>query len=202
MSKTRLLIILGILLLFIGGWLVYQKVRHDQTHTALLTVEAAPADSKITIGGKRAKNGLNALVPGEYVISVTHKGFAEQTKKVTVSKGVNDYQGFVLVPNSDTTANWYPAHPEDQRLVEGISSKTFDSSSKKREADFPLIKELPFIDNFFRVDYGKSERTPNDPSATAVYITLYNQAAKQDALDWIKSTGNDPDKLEIIYRQP
>ncbi len=198
--NTRLIILGGIVFVLIGGWLMIRDIHNSHVYTANLTIEVAPADATLNLDGKKTKAGKHAVAPGKHTVTAARKGFASQTKTATSVKADKGYLGFVLNSDSKDTANWYLEYPKDAKLAEGISSKSFDQSAAQREADFPLTKDLPFIDNLYRIDYGVSKAHPENPKATAIYITLYAQSAKQDALDWLSFKGYDPNKLEIIYR--
>ncbi|HET6924580.1 MAG TPA: hypothetical protein VFH39_02005, partial [Candidatus Saccharimonadales bacterium] len=80
-----------------------------------------------------------------------------------------------------------------------ISGQAFNTASNQREKDAPLIKQLPYIERYFRIDYGPSKAHPGDDTAVAFYITTYGQPGVQQALDWIKAQGYNPDTLEIVY---
>lgn len=193
-------------LLFLGGGLIVLLLIvfaittiHKRPLTAKLTIQVAPKSSVITLNGKKVKASIISVKPGEYKVSASHSGFAEKTQTIKLSKDASQYVGLVLISNATSTANWYSSHPEDQTLVEVITGKTVSNDSEAQQKTIPLIKELPFIDQLFRVDYGVSKLKPTDPSAVAIYIKYYSDAGKQEALDWLKFKGYEPSALEIIY---
>jgi hypothetical protein len=145
------------------------------------------------------KTGIIRVRPGNAHVVVTKSGFASQTKSVTAQQGKIVSVSIALISNSATTANWYATHPEDQKELEIITGRSYNSGAEQSVQKTPLIASLPHIDNFYRVDYGQSQAHPDDPNATAIYITYYSQDGKQQALDWIKFKGFDPASLEIIY---
>lgn len=186
-----LMIFLLVVGIGIGTW--------AQSYSAKVIVESSPADSMITINGKKRDQGAIKVRPGVHKIAVSKQGFTTVSRSVAVAKDESKYVGIALVPSSPATANWYIDHPSDGKLLEGISSKNFDLSSADQIKKLPLIKNLPFIDQLYRIDYGRSQAHPNDPTALAIYIEYYSEQGKQQALEWLKFKGYGPDKLEIIY---
>lgn len=172
---------------------------HSSKLSAKLYLEVTPIKgSKIEILNKEYQTGQSSLSPGSYTVIFTHPGFTEVKKAVSLRKGDSRYIGVSLIPNDPSTVSWYTSHQLDRKLTEGISSKNYDQIFKDQLSSLPLIKELPFIDLLYRVDYGRSLKT-NSPNAVALYIKFYSPTGKQQALDWLKYKGYDPNKLEIIY---
>lgn len=193
-KKIWLIIISVIIFSLIIGATIWAR-----SYSAKITLEISPADSTITINDKKSNRGTIKVRPGIYKVAASKQGFSTISKSVDVAKGKSEYVGIVLVSNSPDTANWYVDHPSDAKLLEGISSKNFDLSSAVQTKNLPLIKSLPFIDQLYRIDYGRSQAHPDDPTAVAIYIKYYSEQGKQGALEWLKFKGYGPEKLEIIY---
>ncbi len=191
-----------ILLIFFPALLIVliAYILHQSFLSAQIAVSVAPGDSSITINNKAHKAGLFKVRPGTYAIKVSHPGFTEVSQTIEVIKGQKKFVGYIMTPNSSSTASWYQTHPKDQQIIESISGQVTDQSSKDQIKRLGLIKELPLIDQLFRIDYGQSLQHPKDPTAIAIYIKYYSETGKQQALDWIKFKGYDPSKLEIIYK--
>jgi len=187
---------LSLLAILVIGWLV-----HESSLSAKLTLEVAPkGSSKILINGKGRRAGEESLKPGTYVVSISHPGFTTASQSIVLRKGDSQYYGVALTSNIASTASWYIDHPADKKLAEGISSKNSDQLFKNQESRLPLIKDLPFIDLLYRIDYGPSIKKPNDSSAIAIYIKYYSAVGKQQAIDWLKFKGYSVDKLEVVYQ--
>lgn len=192
--------LVALFLILIAG-LVYWQIHENSVLSAKLTIQMAPASgSKININGKDRKAGVIKVKPGNYQVVISHPGFATSTRSVLVVKGDNKYIGVALVSNSSSTANWYKNNPGDERLAEAISSKNFAVLQSEQEKSLPLIKDLPLIDQQYRVDYGKSLKHPTDPAAVAIYVTYYSNDGKQQALDWLKFKGYTPSNTEVILK--
>lgn len=192
--KIRLITILVPLLLIIIGVGVWFYL-----YSAKLSVEAVPSDSSLTINGEKRGQGTYRVRTGVYKIEASKQGFATESRSVLIGRGEKRYVGIALIPNSSTTTNWYASHPSDAKLLEKISSKNFDQLSADQIKKFPLIKNLPLIDRLFRIDYGPSKANPNNPTAIAFYVKYYSENGKQQAIEWLKFKGYDPNKLEVIY---
>jgi len=165
-----------------------------------LTTIVVPDDALMTINGKSAAiNKKIGVTPGEYTVKVKRSGFKEQEQKLSIKKTDNKELRFFLEPSTPEGFNWLTNHPEQAMKAESLSSKEFDEQSKRITEKLPLINDLPFIDQFYRIDYGVSEKSPDDSDAVAIYIKYWSDQGKQDALDWIRFKGYDPNKLEIIY---
>ncbi len=171
--------------------------------TAKITVEAVPIGVSIKINGNPAKNGVNKVRPGMYEVTASRQGFTDNSQVVKVNKGSTHFLGFILAPNSPSTADWYTKHPDDQQKSQDISSKSNDALAQQLTEKNLIVQNLPFIDNRsgFRIDYGPSPAHPTDAGAVAITITTTGtQQAKDAALGWLRFMGYDPTKLEIVYK--
>ena len=189
-------IVLFIILLVVWG-------AHLHALSGKLTLEVAPSGSDVILNDSGVTEGTIRVRPGEQKITVTRKGFATYNQTITIKPNETQYTGVSLVSNDPSTSNWYVTHPKDQKKAEGISSKNFDQSSKQTVNANPIVKDLPFIDdrNGFRVDYGASQLHPHDSHALAIIITTDGtEESKQAALGWLRFSGYDPSKLELIYK--
>jgi len=191
-------IIITVILVIIAG-VGLLLLHNSRSFSGSITVQVTPASATLTMNDKVVTAGKIGVNPGSYTFKATLKGFDSSSKTITVKRGDSLYVGLALLPNSPSTADWYQKHPTDQQLYEIITGKYFDITSSEQTQTLPLIQDLPFIDQFYRIDYGQSKANPTDQSAVALYITYYSQAGKQQALDWIKFKGYDPTSLEIIY---
>jgi len=194
----RYLLFIGFCVLLLLGFGVWSALNR-RSFTTKIIIQVTPASSLITLGNNRIKAGTVGLRPDTYIIKASHDGFITDSKTVTVKSGSILYVGLALLSNSSSTATWYQDHPADQQLFEAITGKYFDIVTKSQLDTLPLVKYLPFIDLYYRVDYGQSKTHLNDPSAVALYITYYSMAGKQQALEWLKFKGYDPSLLDIIY---
>lgn len=172
---------------------------HLSALSAKVLVQAAPEKSTITLDGKKIRPGQHSIRPGTHTLVISKAGFASFSTTFKVAKDEKRFVGTALTPNSPETANWYQTHPADAKIAEGISSKNSDQSSQDAQAKLPIIKSLPFVDQLYRIDYGRSQAQPNNPDSVALYIKYYSDAGKQQALQYLEHKGVNPTKTEIIY---
>ncbi|HSX48132.1 MAG TPA: hypothetical protein VLF41_01340 [Candidatus Nanoarchaeia archaeon] len=195
---TGMVVILLALVFGIAGWVAY---RQSQMGTLDLTI--VPQDAQIILDGKGTiKPGTTSLGAGQHSLSFSRDGFGSQTTSVDIQKGQKNIQQIVLQITGTAGLQYYADHPDQAREAEGISGQKISDQASSIQQKDPIIAQLPFFRREWRVDYGKSQKHPEDPNAIALYITVASDADKQDALDWIRSVGYDPNKYEIIYQSP
>lgn len=193
--KPRLILTL----LVIIGLLLVIYVVHLGGRSAQLTIEVAPSGSSIRLNGKGVREGVSKVKPGKYEVTFSHKGFNTILEKVELSKDEKRYVGAVLGSTSPSTADWYQKHPADAKKSESISSKSFDQSTSLKAKALPLLKELPYVDRYFRIGYGENVNSKDKVSPTAIYVRASSPDNRTLALDWIKQQGFEPSDYEIIF---
>ena len=198
MRSTKILVVVALSLLLLVS-AAFFAIRNT-SYSAKITVEIAPFSSVLSINKKVIQPGIIKVKPGDYMVVVNKTGFVTRLEKITVAKGENKYVGLGLISNSPATKNWYVTHPQDGKILEGISSKKFDIRSKNLIKRQPFLKLLPFTAAGleFKIDYGASQRH-SDSELQAIYVTANTSQAQQDALTWIRSQGYNPVTMEIIY---
>lgn len=165
-----------------------------------LILNVAPESAIVTLDNNRfIRPGNHVLPEGKHTVAARKEGFGTVTKSFTISNDKTMTVDLLLNPNSEVGYDFLRKNEGEQLQRETLGGKAFDQKSSEAGNKNPLIYELPFIDQFYRIDYGASQKHPNDPTATAIYITLYNLSAREDALAWIRFKGYDPNKLEVIY---
>lgn len=174
---------------------IIQRAQLDSS----LEIEAVPSGVAIVLDGRGIRQGTTKVSPGDYDIEVKKEGFLSQKKRVLVKKSERVYVGVSLSPNSESTKNWYRDHADDARKAEGISSKNFDFASEKQTNELPVLKYLPFEAHYFSISSGRSLKYPDDSNKVGIYINAETPTGRQFALDWLRSKGQDPSTLEIIF---
>jgi magnesium-transporting ATPase (P-type) len=196
-NKKRFLVAFVLLILIFVGWAASRS--YSNKYNSYIDLVVTPLGSKVMLDGRGVKASKLRLPAGEHTLAASRDGFAMQTKKVNLNPNETRFVGFALLSNSAETKDWYEQHPEDQLMLESISSRSFDQSSKDIVKRYPIIKELPFIDQFYRVDYGQPRVDSSDPTAISIYITYYSKSGKQQALDWLKFKGYTPKDIEVQF---
>lgn len=194
MKKLIAFAVVVIIVVFGGGLLLTAK--HKKPNVFL---DLSPAPSKVVLDNKSAVGASFYASPGKHTVTVSFSGFADSTQAITVKAGKTTHATILLQPNSGAGRQWLIAHPDEQNKRQTVVGQAFESTTQKRIDKLPLIQDLPYIERYFRIDYGPSKQHPDDSTASALYITTYGQPGVQQALDWIRSQGYNPDTLEIIY---
>ena len=195
-AKRVTLILIGLLFILV----LVLGIEKQQALTAKITVEVVPSGSSLKLDGKGRKEGTFSVAPGTHTVSASRDGFAADSKKITVDKGQDKYIGITLASNSPSSADWYIKRPEDSKKVEGISSRNFDQSTLDTHAKNPFTGHLPYIDRYFRIDYGEPNRAKDKTNSVAIYIRASSAENRQMALSWIRQQGFDPTDYEIVFK--
>lgn len=199
--NKKIVFIAVALMVFIFGFSLFNYF--DNKKYGAISITVIPGDSKITVDDeqKTRRQGTIRLLPGEHKLTISRSGFENTVIDITIEKGKTLAQELALEANSQEGLKWLRDHPDQAIKAEGISSRNYERSTKEIIKQNPIISILPFIDREYRIDYGQSVKTPDDKSAVAVYITFYTLNGKNQALEWLKFKGYDPEKLEIVYRE-
>ena len=199
-NKKKVVLIVLVISISISGYIGWRYFNQRGLESSL-SVEVVPASgSKIKLNGKGIREGTIKLEPGRYTIIFSHDGFKSNIRTINIQSGEEYYVGSILEPVAEKTANWYQENSTDAKKAEGISSRNFDQLTKNKVKKLPLINELPLVDLEYRIDYGRSQKTPDNPESVAIYIKYFSENGKADAVEWIRFKGYDPEKIEIIYQ--
>lgn len=189
--------ILIAIFLFIGG----AYFMHMRNLSASVSLDVAPSMATIRLDNKVLSPGTYRIKPGNHTVSFRADGFYAVKQTINILSGQHANMAQALQPSTPDTADWYNTHPADQKKAESISSQNVDTAAAQQLSEAPFLKQLPYINltPYFKIDYGVSQKHPNDAKAFAIYIYANSNDAQNQALAWIKQQGTDPSKLEIIY---
>lgn len=198
MTTKKLVAMFAIIVIIASGLSLAQYLNSRGLGT--LRTVIVPGDAKTLLDGKQiAANKDIRVAPGNHTISVSRFGFTGQAQTLEVKKGQVTTITIFLSANSEEGRQWQKTHPQQMAQAEGYYSRQFDQDSQNAVKQLPLLQYLPYIDVDYRIDYGQSVKNPNDASAVAITVKYWTEAGKTKALNWIRSKGTNPDKLEIIY---
>lgn len=202
--RKAIYVLAGVAALGLVIW-VFVLGLQSKDRTAIIEIQSAvPTDAKVTIDGNGVgSKSKNDVTPGKHTMVAKRDGFEDKTQEIEVKQSETKIIRLLMTPNSEVGYDWLRSHPDLAVEYESIVGQEYNKAAQKATAANPLISYLPEVHPTWRVDYGKSVAHPNDPKALAVIITTGgSDLAKQQALDWIKSQGFNPDAYEIIYKVP
>jgi hypothetical protein len=202
-TRTKTLFTLGasalIVLLVVG---IITLIINLQTQDyPEITIDSSPAKATITINNKPAGVGLQKIAPGKVTITASRQGYESQTKTLTLKKGDTQYVGFILTPQSKEAIAEQDTNAEDT-VREGISSAINDDLARLTKEKNPIVSELPYLGQGldFRVDYGLPiDAKRASEGYVAIQISAPTPAARNEALTWMRSIGEDPSNYEIVF---
>lgn len=198
MRARKIILLTTLLLVALLAYWIYSSIRGSGL-SARLVLEVAPKDSKIILNNKEVKSGLKRVKPGQYTVIFRRAGFSDNRQDVQVGKNDSKYVGSALNPNSQNTNAWYDQHPDDAKVAEGISSKSFDRVTSDQRRKMPLLQFLPHEERYFSIYSGASKKFPDDPTSVALYVRSYDAQDRRLAMQWIESNGANPTDFEIIF---
>lgn len=198
-ARILLLTLLFGVACFAGGYFI--TVGGNNLPQGKLNIKAAPSGAKVYIDNKKASQGEQQLDIGSHTIKVAMDGFKTYIKSVNITQANGTYIAAILNPDSSTTQNWYKNHPDDQKLVEAISSQQFDSTSATILTKYPIFSRLP-------VEFGNgaggltqiaSEAALNNSGKPSIGIHAFTPLQRQQALEWIYSRDYTISDLDVVF---
>lgn len=202
--KKTIYIVAAALIVILIGFVFYLGLQAKDKTATIEIQSAVPTDPTVAIDGQKvSSNSKNSVKPGQHTVVAKRNGFADSSQQVSVNSGETKTVRLLMDPNSDVGYQWLRDHPDAAVEWEGKVGQQFDQNSAKTTDKNPLTSYLPEVHATWRIDYGKSQAYPNDPSAVAIIIT-YGGADidKENAIQWIKDQGFDPNNYEIIFQTP
>lgn len=187
---TAVLVILVVLVLIVVAYVVYMD---RQLNT--VEVRSFPDDVTLEVDGERYESADRIrLAPGDYTITASKDGFADQALDVTILEGVQDKAVyFELVAESDEAKQWVEDNYEQlQEINQEISQAAVESQRELLEQQ-PIVEHLPYRNMLFSIGYLRS--TPDSFQVTIRAPDVYVPYAINQIEEW----GYDPALLDIVY---
>lgn len=201
MNRRKLIKVVVVLLTLGALFFFLYKPANSFLHKgeAELEIEVIPADSTITINGESVKAGTVFVNPGSHKVEVTKEGFLTESRSIEVFQDNTAKVYITLAADSADAQKFYRDNPKLQIKSEEYGSITADQIQSSISSNYPIIKQLPYISADFRVDYGVSQKFPDNPDKIALYITAPVADIRELALNWISLAGYNPADYEIIF---
>jgi hypothetical protein len=197
--QTKLLIIVGVLVVGILGLSITSFLRHKDKVGVKVVV--LPADSVLAVDNVPTKAGTIYLTKGKHTLVATRQYFTAITKTMDFTNYDTSKTLYLLpLPESDQARQYLSEHPEVQAQREAASG---DQSAQEQQvlSKNKLIPFLPYTGpaSSYIVDYGSTTQKDGTSKLT-IFIESDTEQAKQDALNWIKNKGVNPSTLTIVYQ--
>jgi hypothetical protein len=165
-----------------------------------VSLAMTPTTAQVLVDGHQAKvrDRKTYIAPGKHVVTASQLGFSNYKQSVTITSDTT--LTIVLAPVTSEGFAFLNNNPSEILNREAVIGKATTDSGVSFQKKNPVTALLPYIDQYFRIDYGASLAHPSDDSEVGIYITVLQPTGKERALALLKQKGFDPNSLEIIYR--
>ena len=166
----------------------------------------APYIATIKVGDLEfGASGEYNMVPGEYEVTISADGFETKTGKISLKEDETSELKLYLLPNTETTMNWYNEHAEDALIVGEIqNNETLKAVDKLLEKE-PVLQKLPLLVEFYSNDYSEYTKYiisyEYDDSNRGFFILMkdYTGAGIEAAKTKLVELGMNIDGVEFKY---
>jgi hypothetical protein len=196
---TTILILATTFVVVVAGWSLLSYVSHHGKVGVKVIV--LPKDSRLTIDGKSTRAGTIYFTKATHTLKASRQSFTTIAR--TINFATYDKSQIIYMlpgPDSDQARQYLVAHPDIQAQREAAAGNQ-SSQAQQQLSKNKLISLLPYAGpgGDYTVDFGTTSQADGSQKVT-IYIEANTDEAKQEALDWIKSSGNNPDKFTIVYQ--
>ena len=190
---SLLALVVGLLVFSISG-----SIRHrGQTK---VNIHVIPEDSIVKINGVDSRKNAY-LKSGLYQVEASKPGWKTDTQTIEIKQDEPDKDVYLVpAPDSPESLAWLKDNPKIQQERETLGSMNFENDSNQVASKYPLVGELPYIDRYFRIDYGEAIKSQDKVTPVAIFVRALSPENRQMALNWIKQQGFDPKDYEIIFK--
>jgi len=193
-----------LILLFatIGALIIIGIIINALIPRATLLFSVAPESVKVMINGKShdVTNGQSiTIAPGEVTIEISRDEFSSYSEKLTV-KNHETKEILVALDAQTEIAKQLLLTAGAQKIIQRVGGKKVQQGGDALMKAYPLLKELPISDKFYKILPCDSVQYPNDSSKIAICVQLFDLEAKQSAIDEITRRGFDVANYEMIYQ--
>lgn len=170
-----------ILLLIFIGFIIYLIYLLFDQRLAKVDLFYTPTSASVTIDGvPYASFGTYKLSPGPHEFVIEKYGFETISTTLDLVSGYNPAH-FILQPNLDITQNWYKEHPDDQLIIEGLSSRNSNAKSDELLQKYPALTKLPQIKGRFSLHQASCYG-----SKTCVLVVSFSPAYHNKAIEYFR----------------
>lgn len=169
----------------------------------VINIRIAPKDAKLILDENiNIKPGKVKVTTGQHTITAEREGFESQTKEFITQPSQNNLVIFILPSNSEAGEEYYSLHETEFTKIYELLNERTEALLFEKLSNYPIIEELPLnTEPLFTINYGASEKHPNNEQKFAIYISTSAPSGKYYALKSIYGLGYDPTDYEIIFEQ-
>ncbi|WP_329004346.1 PEGA domain-containing protein [Kribbella sp. NBC_00709] len=185
---------LAVVVVLIGSILLLRGGKETK-----LVVQSIPGDLTLTLDGHEIPaNGEVKIKEGQHTLAGSRRGFESYSTTITATGETASYKMY-LYANSAEGRQWAKTNPEQEMELEREAGKRYDEMNDRLRAKYPIMAFLPYIGDGFEATQTASKTDPTNPQAISIAIEVYGPQGKTKALQWITSSGWDPNTLDIIW---
>lgn len=186
-----------VLIILLAGFTALNSTKHKGA--TKVDIHVIPEDSLIKVDGI-VSNKVIYLKAGNHKLEATKAGWADAIQTIEIKANEKQQDVYLVpAPNSKDTSDWLDKNPSVQQQRETFGSINFEANSNQVSEKYPLVGKLPYIDRYFRIDYGVGIKSKDQTSSTAIYIRASSPDNRRMALNWIRQQGFDPTDYETIF---
>ena len=195
--QKKVIILVSLALIVLFGIAVWQTVGRIGKTKVIVVV--SPADSQVTLDGKKVKSGVLYVSSGKHSFAASRQFFDSNSETTNVSS--EKTITLVLVANSSEGQAIIENTPgETERRQELVSTAAKNRGDQALETN-PFISFLP-VQNYvlgesYQIDYGPPSKGTNQP---IILITAATPSLRQSALGYIKDLGYNPADMNLVFK--
>jgi hypothetical protein len=200
-QKQKLITILGIAAIVILVLVLFVIPYFQHRGKVALKVTVLPKDSTLFVDNKKVRAGRVYLTPGKHSLKATRQYFSDATKSIDTTK-IDTKETIYLMPkpNSDKAFEYLEGHPEEQQQREAAESAAVQKQQSQL-SKYPIISQLPYTAAGFEytIDYDTTT-DDNGNIKLSFVVSIQNDDARAEALQWFKDHNTDPSTLNITFQ--
>lgn len=210
MKKKLVIIIVIVISLFLIIPIIMFIINQLNINNSYIQFYTAPKNVSISIDNEQIKNIKNkdkiTVLAGEHTVKVLKDGFETYTKTITTKTKQTSSFIVILVGITDE-AKKQVENETTTDIKEAWASQNSNNYSDDILKKYPLIQYLPYLYESNGLVYKITPKfSNNDLEYIMIYINTCSKTSYQiyqnEALDWIKSKGINPDTYKIEYSKP
>lgn len=177
----------------------------DSRKTARLNILISPSFATVKIDNHIFKTEDDIrYFPGTYTAEISAEGFIPQSIPIELIANQEEHLYIALVPTPENS-DYYEQNPRESGRLQAVIDSDYDAGSATYLAQYPIISIIPYEhsteDRFgdpagYRIDYGKFDDCDSD---FCLQVTGYLKSNLEEAKEYIKSKGFNPDDYQILF---